>query len=277
MTQQLTLRSPAKINLFLRVLRRRPDGYHELASLFQAISLYDELCFEIADRDQITCNWPHLPIDRSNLVLKATELFRRKSGIPLSVTVRLLKQIPCEAGLGGGSSNAATTLWAMNTLAGNRFDLATLTEWAGEIGSDVAFFFSQGSAYCTGRGEKIEPVELPHRQQVWIVKPAIGLSTPKVYGALKVHELEKRDPRQTLVSHLKGRPDYYNDLEEPAFQLTPALKQLQSDLKRAGFEQVLMSGSGTSFFCLGEGVPPSFPGVVTYPSTFIARHSHQWY
>ncbi|GJP37385.1 hypothetical protein CLOM_g21795, partial [Closterium sp. NIES-68] len=132
-----------------------PDGYHELASLFHAISLGDTLKFSFSpsnSRDALTTNAPGVPLDSSNLVIKALDLFRRKTGIQKYFWVHLDKKVPTGAGLGGGSGNAATALWAANRMCGDVASEAELLEWSADIGSDISFFFSQGAAYCTGRG-----------------------------------------------------------------------------------------------------------------------------
>lgn len=152
----LTLISPAKVNLFLRVLGKRPDGYHELASLFQAIDLADTLHFTLSKHDHLTCTDPAIPLDNTNLIWKTVHLFRRKTNHQFPIHIHLEKNIPIQAGLGGGSSNAATTLWALNELLNTHIPSETLTAWAGEIGSDVPFFLSTGTAYCTGRGEIVK-------------------------------------------------------------------------------------------------------------------------
>ncbi|GJP52162.1 hypothetical protein CLOM_g11259 [Closterium sp. NIES-68] len=157
----LTLFSPSKVNVFLRITRKRPDGYHELASLFHAISLGDTLKFSFSpsnSRDALTTNAPGVPLDSSNLVIKALDLFRRKTGIQKYFWVHLDKKVPTGAGLGGGSGNAATALWAANRMCGDVASEAELLEWSADIGSDISFFFSQGAAYCTGRGEIVEDV-----------------------------------------------------------------------------------------------------------------------
>ncbi|MBT7461660.1 MAG: 4-(cytidine 5'-diphospho)-2-C-methyl-D-erythritol kinase, partial [Waddliaceae bacterium] len=155
----LKLSSPAKVNLFLKVVRRRDDGFHDIVSLFQTISLEDRLTFSFSEKDKVSCSDPSIPTDGRNLVNKARDLFRKKTGTDATFDIAIEKNIPAEAGLGGGSSNAATTLWALNTLAGNPATHDELREWASELGSDVAFFLSHGTALCTGRGEKIK--ELP--------------------------------------------------------------------------------------------------------------------
>lgn len=274
---ELRLYSPAKVNLFLRILRRRPDGFHELASLFQTISLFDELTFRTAKADQIVCTDLSIPTDGRNLVQKAIDLFRRKSGWQVPLQVSLNKRIPVEAGLGGGSGNAATALWACNELCGRRFAIEELCAWASEIGSDVTFFLSQGTAYCTGRGEILQPLAPLPPQNLWIVKPPEGLSTAKVYAALRADELPQRDPAISLAAFLAGRYDLYNDLEEPAFALMPSLAQLKNILQVGREGQTLMSGSGTSFFCLGGRVPEVSGRAQLYAAAFVNRDVNGWY
>jgi 4-diphosphocytidyl-2-C-methyl-D-erythritol kinase len=133
--------SPAKLNLFFRVLYKREDQYHEIASLFQAVSLGDFLSIEMSEEDVLSCNDLSLLCDRSNLIMKALDLFRKKTGIKIAVKVHLEKNIPLQSGLGGGSSNAATTLWGLNELCGRPASLRQLQNWSSEIGSDIPFFF----------------------------------------------------------------------------------------------------------------------------------------
>lgn len=273
----LTLASPAKINLFLRVLRRRHDGYHELASLFQAINLFDTLHLQLSDEDSLTCTDSSLPTDGANLVIKAADLFRRKTGIEKGLTVYLEKRIPQQAGLGGGSSNAATTLWGFNELCGRPATEAQLAEWAGEIGSDISFFLSQGTAYCTGRGEILRPLPPLAPMYVWIIKPPHGLSTPQVYGKLDASSLPQRDPEKALETFFSPHPVYFNDLEIPAFEVMPELGLLKQQLYDSGFSHVLMSGSGSSFFCVGDGVLPHLPGYVSCATRFVNRKPNAWY
>lgn len=251
----ITLHSPAKINLFLRILSRRQDGYHNLSSLFQAISLHDVITLKLSDKDNLTCTDTSLPIDERNLVRKAITLFRRKTGLPIHASAHLEKHIPHQAGLGGGSSNAATTLWALNKLAGNPVSEEELMAWGAEIGSDVAFFLSYGTAHCTGRGEVIST--LPPLQNdfvITIIKPNEGLSTPEVFRHLNLERLDSRNPDEILKMILKGHVEdnLVNDLEEPAFRLKPQLLELKNKLINSGCKNVLMSGSGTAFFCIGD-------------------------
>lgn len=273
----MKLRSPAKVNLFLRILKRRPDGYHELASLFQAISLFDTLDFALAERDHLTCTDPTIPNDGSNLVLKAVNLFRSKTGLNFGLRVHLDKHIPQQAGLGGGSGNAATTLWALNQLHNRPATHETLSQWAGEIGSDVAFFLSSGTAYCTGRGEIVQSLQPLQNQFLWIVKPPQGTSTPAVYGKLNAAQLPQRDPEQALKQFLCGSPSYFNDLEEAAMSVTPELKALRDRLTSQGYSDILLSGSGSSFFVSGKTQRPDIPGCQIYAAEFANRLHNSWY
>lgn len=246
----LKLISPAKINPFLRILNKREDGFHELASLFQAVDLVDILSFEIAQEDLFTCSNPDLPIDSNNLVVKAVNLFREQSGKTFPLHIHLEKHIPVEAGLGGGSSNAATALYALNQLSGKPFSDYELAALGAKLGSDVSFFFSSGIAYCTGRGEIVEDVDLPLTSYT-LCKPAFGSSTQAVYKALKLNSCLNVDPI-TLLNNFQGNiPHYINDLEPAAFAVYPALEAFKLTLLASGFETVLMSGSGSTFICIG--------------------------
>ncbi len=257
--------------MFFRVLQKRPDGYHDIASLFQAVDLFDRLFFCYADADALSCTDPAIPKDNTNLVARALALFRRHYPLP-PVQIHIEKRIPVQAGLGGGSSNAATALWGFNELAGRPYTQDQLIQMGAEIGSDVPFFFSSGAAYCTGRGEILEPYHLPEPLSGFIAKPAYGLSTPLVYQNTRPAESLPRDPRQAL-SHY---PQFFNDLETPAFRLEPRLAILQRELRKR-FATVVMTGSGTAFFCL-RGEPSPIPGVVFYPFGSLHRPDlSSWY
>jgi len=272
----LTLFSPAKVNLFLRVVGRRPDGYHDLSSLFQTISLGDTLSFQLAETDSLTCTDKSLPVDGTNLVMKAVELFRRKTGLRFGVKIHLDKKIPSQAGLGGGSSNAATTLWALNRLLGDCVAVSELQAWSAEIGSDIPFFFSQGTAYCTGRGEVVEDVGMLGAVPLTIVKPPIGLPTPAVYARLRTMApaVHRTAPREDLELFLRGKPHYFNDLEAPAFAQEPTLAALKEALKRSGYKTVLMTGSGSAFFCIGKGTATH---LYQANAVYVNRPTNQWY
>lgn len=270
----MKLLSPSKLNLFFRVLRKRDDGYHEIASLFQAIDFCDTIELELANQDLITCSDPTLPCDSTNLVWRAREAFRSLFPLP-PVHVHLIKKIPVQSGLGGGSGNAATILWGLNQLIGAPASEDELRKMGEKFGSDISFFFSSGTAYCTGRGENVESLEPTSRVSGWIAKPVFGLSTPLVYKNTQIEKLSLRDPISALVSFQKGTPLYFNDLEIPSFALEPRLIALKEKLLEQ-FETVVMTGSGTALFCL-DGSPSPIPDVAFYPFSFIQRASQSWY
>lgn len=256
--------SPAKINLTLKVLGKRSDGYHNLSSLMQTIDLGDTLHFTFGAPDKLTCTEPTLPTDSSNLVTKAVHLFRQKTGWNESVQIHLEKKIPSQAGLGGGSSNAATTLWALNEQAGKPATTQLLQTWSAEIGSDIPFFFSLGTAQCEGRGEIVKNLPPQKLGDITIIKPSIGLSTADVF-------------RHFILGNTDASETYFNDLEAPAFQLCPELKSLKNELQNCRFTSALMTGSGSAFFCLGEGQIPAIPNLFSSPAKAINRKENEWY
>jgi 4-diphosphocytidyl-2-C-methyl-D-erythritol kinase len=274
----LELFSPAKVNLFLRVVSKRGDGYHNLSSLFQAVSLGDRLTMELDEEDSLVCTDPSLPTDKNNLALKAVDCFRRRTGKQLCFKIHLSKRIPSQAGLGGGSSNAATVLWGCNRLAGTKIPLPTLKEWAAEIGSDVPFFFSHGTAYCTGRGETVHHLPALPAKALWIVKPSFGISTPEVFKSLIIPQTHSESYIQRdLDEFLSGSLPSFNDLERPAFEINPDLKRIKQQLVDSGFHTVMMTGSGSSFICMGEGKVADDPGLASYHVQFVNRPLDKWY
>lgn len=248
--------SPAKLNLNFQVLYKREDGYHEIASLYQAIDLFDRLFFSLSARDELTCSGIQIPTDHSNLIVQALTLFRTVCTVP-PLKIHIEKKIPTQAGLGGGSSNAATTLFAINELLNQPLSKKQLIELASQIGSDVSFFFSSGTALCTGRGEIFEDQVLSAPLKGYLAKPHFGLCTKTVYQSVKITQ-----PHQ--------RGEFFNDLEAAAFTVEPQLAKIKRTLLSM-FKQVVMTGSGSAFFCL-EGAPKPMEGV-----TFIPFRSINWY
>ncbi len=273
----ITFFSPAKINLFLKVLSREKNGYHSLASLFHTVDLGDIISFRISDSDNLTCTKKDIPLDGKNLILQAVDLFRKKTGKKLSLAIHLEKNIPDKAGLGGGSSNAATTLWALNQITGAKISIEELKKWGLEIGSDVPFFFSRGMAFCTGRGEEVLEIDHAFDKEIMIAKPNEGLSTSQVFNRLDLDNLLLDDPKKSLEDFVSGNCCYYNDLEKPAFSLLPKLKNIKDDLISSGFQHVTMTGSGSAFFCVGSATSPKIKGVDFYKTKTITRSSGQWY
>jgi 4-diphosphocytidyl-2-C-methyl-D-erythritol kinase len=283
-----------QINLFLRVTARRPDGYHDLASLFHIIDLGDAMAFEVlppgADDDELLCDADGVPTDGTNLAVKALHLFRAKTGVTAKFRVTLDKRVPHGAGLGGGSGNAATALWAANELTGRPASPQELSAWAGEIGSDISVFFSRGAAYCTGRGEVVEDVAppLPLGTPLLLVKPPAGLATPAVFKALDLETRSTADPL-ALMSGLaaagRASPDLcVNDLEPPAFSLMPDLAAVRERLGgEPGFDAVFMTGSGSTVVGVGSHAAPAWLAEPEYEGWFVgrarlvAREEGAWY
>lgn len=251
----LHLRAPAKINPVLEVLGKRPDGFHELALVFQAVDLYDEIQM---DKDgsgiRLEVEGAALPADDSNLVMKAARLFSQEAmGGKTSVHIRLKKNIPMAAGLGGGSSDAAATLLGLDELFKTGWGAKKLQPLAAQLGSDVAFFLTGGTALGTGRGEIIEPWESPAEWSLVLVKPSEGLSTPSVYQSGKAlftsGEKAKAFRAAAQMEDLGwiGR-SLFNGLEPAALFLLPAIDGIRQALLKAGSLGTLVCGSGPTVF-----------------------------
>ncbi len=271
--------SPAKINRYLRVVSKRADGYHNLSSLFQAIDVCDHLSFELSDADHLTCSDPSLPCDASNLVLKALMLFRNKLKTGPHFKVHLEKHIPQQAGLGGGSSNAATTLWACNEILRSPFSSEELREIGLELGSDVPFFFSSGMAHCTGRGDHVNSYKEEEPTHFTIVKPSWGSSTPKVFSMLgHIPFINENELKTEFLKVMSGHLIPFNHLEEPAFQIEPRLREYKHELDCFGFDSVTLTGSGSAFVCIGINgrIPLDFPGLIFHTKS-LQRNQDSWY
>lgn len=265
----ISLKAPAKINLFLKIVRKRPDGFHDLASLFQTVSIYDELSLELSDQDSFSCSETNLE-NNDNLVMKALNMFRAKLAKPFFVSVTLKKSIPSQAGLGGGSSDAASMLNGLNQLLDHPLNYQDLHEIASTLGSDIPFFLTGGAAFCEGRGEIITQVKLPEEKSLWVVKPPINLATPRVFKNLDLASLPDENVDNALKSHLEGDGVFFNDLEPTALKLEPDLQSLKSSLVMQGFKDILMSGSGSAFFCFGPMKPVLPPEYEVYPCHYVS-------
>ncbi|XP_034687779.1 4-diphosphocytidyl-2-C-methyl-D-erythritol kinase, chloroplastic/chromoplastic [Vitis riparia] len=292
---RLTLFSPCKINVFLRITGKRADGFHDLASLFHVISLGDIIKFSLSPsktKDRLSTNVPGVPLDESNLIIKALNLYRKKTGTDNYFWVHLDKKVPTGAGLGGGSSNAATALWAANQFSGCLATEKELQQWSSEIGSDIPFFFSNGAAFCTGRGEVVEDISLPIPLDIpmVLVKPPQACSTAEVYKRLRLDQTSKVDPITLLEKISKNgisQDVCINDLEPPAFEVLPSLKRLKQRIiaaSRGQYDAVFMSGSGSTIVGIGSPDPPQFiydddeyQDVFLSEASFITRAANQWY
>ena len=252
----LVVRAPAKVNLFLEVLRRRDDGYHDLATLMVAVGLYDtlELREDAAGAVSLRCDRPDLSTGPDNLIRRAAELVRQEAGLTRGVAVRLWKRVPLAAGLAGGSSDAAATLAGLNRLWRLGWDRARLAELGARLGSDVAFFFSAPAAWCTGRGEIVEPLTPARPLDFVLVCPPAGCSTAEVFRGLTVptEPLPGDEVRRAAAEgdvETLGRL-LFNRLQPAAERLCPPVAALQRELAALGPAGTLMSGSGSTVFAL---------------------------
>jgi 4-diphosphocytidyl-2-C-methyl-D-erythritol kinase len=253
------VRAFAKINLTLRVLGVRPDGYHELSTTFQTLALHDTLTFTTSRGPfDIRCSDLACPVDRTNLVWRAAEeVWRadRRRGEPEGVRVRLDKRIPLQAGLGGGSSDAAATLRVLPKLWRVRVSPARLARIAAKLGADVPFFLSGGTAFGLGRGDRLQWMDdLPPRW-VALVLPDFGVSTKDAYDWWdREHADEDEDfPSPSawrIPVAFRRRDDVRNDLEPLVAERHPEIGQIVAELKRAGAVHAAMSGSGSAVFGL---------------------------
>ncbi len=258
----LRIETPAKINLFLKILGRRPDGYHDIYSLVQTVDLYDVLTFTRANSGiSLNCDSDDVPSDESNLVWKAASLLGRKIGLPAGVRIELQKRIPVGAGLGGGSSDAAVTLKGLNILFGLGLDGRELAALAEELGSDVPLFFSTGQCLISGRGEIVERVKLPTSYRIVLILPDFSISTSWAYRQLRF-PLTRRIPRPTFIienatsqSFYKSLKDIGNDFMDIIVHEHPDVEMVMNKLRLAGAPVVQLSGSGSAFFGLFEREP----------------------
>lgn len=250
----ITRLAPAKVNLFLELRAKRPDGFHEIETLMVAVSLADTLTVMLADALTLTCSDPSLPTGDGNLVVKAANALRRHSGQTGGASIHLNKRIPVAAGLAGGSSDAAATLLALNELWCTNIPKSELAATAAEVGSDVAFFLDLPSAWCTGRGEIIEPVRSAKRLHLVLVCPPVGLATADVYRQAAVPNTPR--PSTAMRTAYAGGDDagigreLFNRLQEPAERLCPIVRELREALARHAPLGCLMSGSGSTLFAL---------------------------
>ena len=252
----VTVWAPAKVNLFLEVVGKRADGYHELRTLMVAVSLYDTLTFTLAPSGwiRLSCSGVNLSTGPENLVFRAADHLRRHAGIDAGADVVLTKRIPLAAGLAGGSTDAAATLVGLNRFWGLGLGRSELSAMAADLGSDVPFFLDLPSAWCTGRGEVVERWPLGARLHMVLVAPPFGWSTADVYRNVAVPaeplsgDEMKAAVRAGDVAAI-GRL-LHNRLQEPAERLRPELADWLARLKSLGPAGCLMSGSGSTLFAL---------------------------
>jgi len=248
----------------LRVIKKRSDGYHEIRGLFQTLDLCDRITLKPSDRDLVTCTNPDVPTDQNNLCFKALKLFREASGIHSRFHIHIEKQIPVGAGLGGGSSNAATLLFMLNRYCGDIFPEKILERIGSQIGADVPFFFSSGCALCEGFGDRVFSRNVEMENEVMIAVPNFGMDTGAVY-------------KECIPRAGDDLPLFQNDLERSAMRINPKLHLLKMQLQGMGFQRVWMTGSGSAFACFGKSNRIETLPVQKFFAKFLYRKNDLWY
>jgi 4-diphosphocytidyl-2-C-methyl-D-erythritol kinase len=254
------VQAPAKINLILRVLDRRPDGYHDVWSLMQTVALYDDLRIAVHPAESqaidVRCDDATLPVDQTNLVYRAAAHVLEQTSYRAKVSIDLQKRIPMGAGLGGGSSDAAATILALNRLFALGWSRSMMADVGQRLGSDVPFFFAAPTAIATGKGESIKPTALAESRWVLLVNPGFGVDTKWAYGQLSslrrrimpLHDSAQRLGRMPIVQWPAIIEAAANDFETPVYDAHPVLSEIKAGLIAAGAEMALLSGSGATVF-----------------------------
>lgn len=251
-------KAPAKINLMLDVLHKRPDGYHEVEMIMTMVDLADRLEMEALSRDTIIISSQagYIPLDEKNLAFQAAKLIKERYDVRSGVYIHLDKNIPVAAGLAGGSSDAAATLRGLNRLWDLRIPMEELKQLGAELGSDVPFCITGGTALATGRGELLTP--LPNPPQCWVVlaKLPINVSTAEIYGRFRSNDVmahPSADRMRQAIERLSFQgvcEELGNVLEEVTLKLYPEVAHLKETMLKLGADGVLMSGSGPTVFGL---------------------------
>lgn len=255
--KSFTLPSFAKINLHLRVIGKRGDGYHEICTVFQTVSLHDDITFRKAEGLALTCSDPQVPNGEDNLVIRAAKALRDRFHVNAGANIHLEKRIPAPGGLGGGSSNAAVALLGLAKLWQIPADISELEAIGAELGSDVPFFFHGGTAIGTGRGEKIDDTQQLVEKFILIVTPNIQVSTSEAFLGLSAPNLTTAEMESSLnvcrfeAEKLESRHSaLINDFERSVFAAEPEIGTVKERLLELGAAQALLSGSGASVFAI---------------------------
>lgn len=257
----LTIRAFAKINWSLRVLGKRDDGYHGIDTILQTVSLHDTITFEEVADDGIGlwCDERSVPADKINLVWRAAAALRERYSIRRGIKIRLEKRVPAEAGLGGGSSDAAATLIALSFLWKIEVSAEDLVRIAEGLGSDVPFFLYGGTARATGRGNVVEPLEDSPPKHLLVIKPKASISTAKAYSTLNRAALTSSDSKPILLRSQASNSSVsidlnalHNDFEPTVFQLEPEIERAKVALLKSGARTAMLSGSGSAVFGIFE-------------------------
>jgi len=268
---KITLKAPAKINLFLKVIGKRPDDYHDIYSWFQAVDLYDVLHFAKNENREINLSvegTTNLSTDKNNLIIKTASMMFRRFQLPGGLNIKLEKKIPIGAGMAGGSTDAASTIYAISKIYDLDLENKEMANLGLEIGSDVPFFFSSGQAEVTGRGEIIKNIVLPSNYSIMLIVPRISVSTKMAYKQISLDltsykEHVKFKPSKDFAELVARIRSVGNDFEKRILKSHPVLDDIRVLLDNFGAAVTRMSGTGPTIFGLFEDMPegggmPSF-------------------
>lgn len=251
------LKSFCKINWNLHILRKRDDGFHELCTIFQTVSLHDKITFAKNENLLLTCNDENIPTGESNLIIKAAKLLQNNFGISDGAKIYLEKNIPSPGGLGGGSSNAAISLLGLAELWNLKIEFSDLLNFAKILGSDVPFFLYGGTALGSGRGTEIFPLEQINEKFIMIVTPDENVSTTEAFARINADNLTNSESKRILQIRRNEAQNFdtrqsilKNDFESSVFSFAPEIKRVKETLLQLGALTALMSGSGASVFGL---------------------------
>lgn len=267
------MKAPAKINIGLHILNKREDGYHNLHTLFYPIcDLYDKLKFTLAEESVFTCNNASIPNDENNLVVRAKLLLEKYCNKKLKVKIELEKNIPSQAGLGGGSSDAAATLISLNEMFNLNLNYEQLNNLALSLGSDIPFFIKAKPAIGKSRGEILEYIDLEINEYIVIVKPEISISTKEAFSNIypAMNEINYKEIfEQNKIDYRKLREFATNDFEEFVFRKYPEIEKIKNEFYRNGALYASMSGSGSTVFGIFSNEEEANKSISNLPKNYF--------
>ena len=269
---EFVVKSPAKINIGLYIINKRPDGFHNIETIFYPLSLFDEIRFHKSDKFSFNSNDDNLNKEKSNLIIKAKELLENKLGIKLSVEIYLNKNIPIGAGLGGGSSNAASTLIALTKLFNLKIDSGKLLDLALQLGSDVPFFLNPFPSFAESRGEVLIPIKFKLNKYFLIVNPGIHVATKWAFGLIK--PIPPKLNLKSLIVKSKIEIDDLmkiatNDFEVVVFSHFPEIKEIKEKMLEFGAMFSMMTGTGSTVWGLYDN-----PEVAHQTELYFKRRNY---
>lgn len=271
--ERIEIKALAKINIGLNVLSKREDGFHNISTLFYPIyDLYDTLIFQRSNNFSFHCDDENIPIDENNLIVKAKNILEREAKKLINVDIQLIKRIPTEAGLGGGSSDAATTLISLNEMFSLGFNYDKLISLALELGSDVPFFITSKPAIGKSRGEILEPIEIEIDEPILIVNPKIRVSTKEAFSNIQAsnNEIEYHSIIYNgKINYQFAKEKIKNDFEKTIFNIYPEIENIKKTMLSNGALISLMTGTGSTVFGIFNDISTCKNVVQLFPKHYF--------